>query len=69
MQNAVCVRTVSVRVSDLGAATDRTQQLGGVSHSGSAVIKGCGELGCLAEVVLRVLGRHVDYTCEHMEQG
>ncbi len=55
-------------MSDLGGATNRTQQLGGISHSGSAVTEGRGELGCLGEVMLLVLGRLVDNTCEHKEQ-
>lgn len=54
---------------DLGRSTNRTQQFSGVSHSGSAVVEGCGELWCLTEVVLWVLRRLVDNTCDHMEQG
>lgn len=55
-------------MSDLRGSTNSTQQLGGISHGGSAVIERGGELGCFAEVVLLVLGRLVDNTCEHMEQ-
>lgn len=54
--------------SNLGASAHRTQQLGGVSHCGSAVAERRGELGRLAEVVLRVLWWLVDDTCKHVEQ-
>lgn len=54
--------------SHLGASAHRTQQLGGVSHCGSSVAERRGELGRLAEVVLRVLWWLVDNTCKHMEQ-
>ena len=47
---------------DLGGSTNRTQQLGGVSNSSGTVAEGCGELGGLGEVVLRVLRRLVDNT-------
>lgn len=56
-------------MSDLWRTTNRTQQFGGVSHSGRTVVEGCGELWCLTEVVLRVLRRLVDDTCEHMQRG
>lgn len=38
---------------------DGAQQLGAVAHGGGSVIQRGGELGCLAEVVLQVLGRFV----------
>lgn len=56
-------------MSDLGRSTNRTQQFGGVSHSGRAVVEGCCELWRLTEVMLWVLRRLVDNTCEHMEKG
>lgn len=54
--------------SNLRASAHRTQQLGGVSHCGSSVAERRGELGRLAEVVLRVLWRLVGNTCRHVEQ-
>ncbi len=56
-------------LSDLGASTNRTQQLGGITHGGSAIAERGGELGCLAEVMLWVLRRLVDNACEHRELG
>lgn len=53
-------------MSDLRGSTNRTQQLGSITHSSSAVAECGGELGSLAEVVLWVLRRLVDNTCEHM---
>lgn len=38
---------------------DGAQQLGAVAHGGGSVIQRGGELGCLTEVVLQVLGRFV----------
>ena len=61
--NASCsVCMDSKCMPDLGGSTNRTQQLGGVSHSSGAIVEGCGELGCLREVVLRVLRMLVDNT-------
>lgn len=56
-------------MSNLRRSTNRTQQFGGVSHSGSTVAEWCGELWRLTEVMLLVLRRLVDNTCEHMEKG
>lgn len=56
------VFTDSECLPDLGTSPDRAQQLGGVSYGGGAVTEGRGELGRLAEVVLRVLRRLVDNT-------
>lgn len=54
--------------SNLGASAHRAQQLGGVAHGGGSVAERRGELGRLAEVVLRVLWRLVHNTCKHVEQ-
>ena len=55
-------------MSDPGASTDGAQQLGGVSHRGTAVTEGGGELRGLTVVALLVLGRRVGNTCEQMDQ-
>lgn len=42
---------------------DGAQQLGAVAHGGGPVIQRGGELWCLSEVMLQVLGRFVINTC------
>lgn len=56
----------TVGVSDLRGSTNRTQQLGSITHSSSVVAERGGELGGLAEVMLWVLRWLVGNTCEHM---
>lgn len=50
-------------MTDLGTSSNRTQQLGCVSHGGCTVDEGGGELGCLTEVMFLVFRRFVHNTC------
>lgn len=49
--------------TDLGTSSNRTQQLGCISHGGCTVDEGGGELGCLTEVMFLVPRRFVHNTC------